>query len=155
MRFKTTLHWSLIGYLVLFLNLGPSLHRAHFFGLHCDSGVCGDSIACLEETDSESKVPLIGVGSTSCCGTAHRLINCSGGSPTDHAVPEGSPGHLVITTDHDCPVCRFFDTYNVVVDQFELPTDIAPVFSLAFELRSCEISKVILLQSRGPPQLDA
>ena len=36
--------WLLIGYLVLLVNLGPSLHRAHFFNFHSLTSA-GESVA--------------------------------------------------------------------------------------------------------------
>lgn len=43
MRHGSIKTWFLLSYLVLLLNLGPSLHRAHFFGLHHPAGDFADA----------------------------------------------------------------------------------------------------------------
>jgi hypothetical protein len=78
----------LLGYLVLLLNLGPSLHRAHIFGLHAAQlGSSGHT--------------------SSCCGHCHS----SPSHPHGHsAAEESQQAH----DDHDCAFCKFFDQYHVV-----------------------------------------
>ena len=62
--FQSTIRLLLI-YLVLLLNLGPSLHRAEFFGLHSEPGVPSSSCSCchhFSHGDSESDtghVPIV------------------------------------------------------------------------------------------------
>ncbi len=84
MQFKQSFNWFLLGFLVLLLNFGPSLHRAHFFGLHshpADNQSCSHS-SCCPGHDHSAEVP--GIQSKS------------------------------IESHHDCSFCKFFDQYHVV-----------------------------------------
>ena len=49
--------WVLLGYLILLWNLGPSVHRAHFFGLHAHSanGHSAHACGCCHSHDSSDE----------------------------------------------------------------------------------------------------
>jgi hypothetical protein len=73
MRFKQLIACFFIGYLGLLLNLGPSLHRAHFFGLHSHGVVDStESCSCGGHSHSTSEVP----GQSQSVHSEHECVFC-------------------------------------------------------------------------------
>ena len=93
MIFKQRLTWFFLAYLVLFLNLGSSIHRADFFGIH-HSFHSPDSV-----------VPVVPFG----CGCCHH-------HPADGV--NGLESDVRCFSDHDCSICEFFAKFNVIFDDF-------------------------------------
>lgn len=121
--------WVLAGYLILLLNLGPSLHHAHFFGFHT---------GCSAETDAHA-----------CCGHCQAMESPAG----DQNVPIGNPGSPVFGDSHSCAYCKFLDQCHisasaVAVSLVSALVALAPAFDE-------QASPVYLVYSsaRGPPSL--
>jgi len=123
MRFKQLLICFFIGYLVLLLNLGASLHRAHIFGLHShgsDTGQCHHS--------------------TCCHGHAH--------SP-----PVDSKTSQSFNSDHDCAFCKFFDQYQVTVKVFDHREASAVAQLLPLQKPIGVFATLLIATARGPPAI--
>ena len=117
--------WFVAGYLVLLLNLGPSLHRAEFLGLH----------GCCDSHHSVHRVEQ----SCGCC--AH---NATETPPFDGDQASWSP-------HHDCSFCKFFDQFHVVIATFMIEPEVnqSPVDTLI----KPNVSPALSFQplARGPP----
>ena len=123
MRIKQLSICFFLGYLVLLLNLGSSLHRAHFFGLHSHSG-------------------------SSLCDLHH--FSCCDGS--GHSDSEPLQGERTLHTEHDCGLCKFFDQYNVTTDlaDHQLIVSAGPIYKAN---RLPGVFTPLLIQgARGPPK---
>lgn len=134
LMFKSnTLTWLLSAYLVLLLNLGPSLHRADILGYHSQG-------CCASEDFTSSKA---NINSCHCCQHAESPQQTFPGQQ----ITLEKPGQ------HDCPFCKFFDQYHVVLVQIELPQPTTKSF-----VRTCprlfEPNRLFLQPTaRGPPAL--
>ncbi|QEG23946.1 hypothetical protein [Mariniblastus fucicola] len=135
-QFKT---WFLLGYLVLLLNFGPSLHHAQIFGLHSHSHRNGS-----DDTAS---------GSSCCCHhhSGETLIASLSVNDTGDHDPSVASLRSVKSGVHDCAFCKFFDEYNVVVDSFELQHVEQPIFLLASLRPSAAAAEFVPTIARGPP----
>lgn len=136
MRQKYLKIWFLLVYWVLLMNLGPSLHRAQFFGLHCHH--CSDS--CTDKGHSHSDMaPEQLRQHLACCHGCHAF----------DSVDEVNSGKLL--GDDDCSFCRFFAQYNVVLSVFILECSSAPI-ELCSAHRDWHVDSVTLDPlARGPP----
>ena len=156
MRHNRVTNWFLLGYLVLFLNLGPAAHRAHFFGLHGHSHVyfdaqsnhCGHTNHCVHTSEC---------GHSHTCTDSHSFANsnchpsrcCSGADNQDSGVSvEFLADDL---PDGQCTVCKFFDEFNLTVVNLEQPYVAAPVLFRQSLCCTHSILKVIAASARGPP----
>jgi hypothetical protein len=123
MQFKQSFNWFLLSFLVLLLNFGPSLHRAHFFGLHthpADDQTCSHSSCCLGH-DHSTEVP--GIQS------------------------EAMDSH------HDCAFCKFFDQYHVVSLQILYMQEVNPAVLNGCLEPSVVLAGRLNPSARGPPTL--
>ncbi len=121
------LNFSLIAYLGLFLNLGPSLHRAPCFHFHSVSGVEYAEHCCH------------------CCGPAERATRISGQSnEPSFSIPGGC-------TDPNCAVCEFFKKYNSTEVSNEIHLCSDRVSSLDLPCPAIFKAVTIVSTARGPP----
>lgn len=116
------------GYLVLLLNLGSSLHHAHFFGLHHHQGP--DSVVSDDSATGHQ-----------CCG-CHRHCH----SPTEASNPSGS-----IHSDHDCAFCNFFDQYHVTLDVIEYQSRVCAIEFQRPRRPVLVDAALLIANARGPP----
>ena len=118
----------LLGYLVLFLNLGPSLHRVSCFGLHEHQ----------RHVVQESEL------NPTCC--------CCCQDESKSSSPQRNDSDTAIEKQLcDCLVCRFFKKYNASIESSE---DL--VWNARFELKHqiCVPTDSIVMvanDARGPP----
>lgn len=84
-QFANPFRWFLAGYLVLLLNVGPSLHRSHVLDYH-------DDTCCV--------VPQV---EDDCCGCQSHF------DESNELLAESS-----VEKTCDCPFCKFFDQFHVV-----------------------------------------
>ncbi len=130
MRHRSLKIYLFAGYLVLLLNLGPSLHKSHFFGLHSH-----------EAATTESGI------SQSCCCTTN----------DDSSLPQHSrepaPQSESVGSYHDCSLCKFFDQYNVIAyaPEFSVLKRKIQFHSIEFPHRA--FSEAIAVVARGPPRI--
>ena len=127
-RSKATI-WLIALYLGFLVNLGPSMHHASCFGLHNhDSN--GASVS--EE------------GVFSCC--------CHHDSMPSDAIPsDRGTDNSVVSAEHDCAFCKFFDDYNIVLESFQMEVAQAEVYSIDFLSSDRPVSAAIISTARGPP----
>lgn len=128
--------WVLLGYLVLLLSLGPSLHHADFLGLHhqVSSTQSGDT-----EEDSHH-------GPCCCHSHLHGLVTASSEKSNEQTFVEGGAEQ-----QHRCAFCDFFDEYQIVpASQTAAPIE-APAAWDVDEIHNSVVSNSILLKARGPP----
>lgn len=127
MRFRQHLTCLLLGYLVLLLNFGPSLHYAPIFGLHAH-GHCPHS-------------------HSSCCHS-HSHNGCQAASSEIH---DDQPANDLIDSDHDCDFCKFYDQYNVVVVEFCYTQSVAAVLICDADKPHLGFAAILIPAARGPP----
>ena len=146
-RLKT---WFVLGYMVLLLNLGPSVHRAHFFGFHCHShhSSCNavSHLAFTHDCCSHGgNVHIDGHGKGASDNSCDHFCGDADTSTQSHQLVAGKATH------DDCPLCKFFDQYNVTIVQQPSPFLTAPF--LFCQPLSCptEQSQIIAAIARGPP----
>lgn len=142
MRLKP-LHISLLlGYLILFWNLGPSLHRAEIFGLHFHSCCSSKGSFCCHDQGDD--------------GHWHRheddhefhshLPCCNHERPSDCRLDIES-----FHSHHDCSLCDFFDNFNLVVESFDFEIANASVnFKISLPLTGWP-GDPFCATARGPP----
>ena len=132
--------WFFLGYLVLLLNFGSSLHHAPIFGLHSHihHHTIGDSKAhssccCDSDFHSDTLIPSL--------------------APVGSAFPEpsddASSGFSI--ADHNCAFCKFFDEYNVVVASFECDLIVSPFSLFLSDLPDGASAQRVPSIARGPP----
>ena len=114
----------LLGYLVLFLNFGPSFHRASFFGLH-DHG----------SADHQTEFVCS-------CGHHHAPIPKSDNEPTDFSIEKPLC---------DCAFCKFFKQYNASMDLADLSIAKNSLILKQETIESLVSRNVIATDARGPP----
>ena len=134
--------WFLLVYLVLFLNLGPSLHRAHFFGIHthcqCDANGCESDTCDTYSLDSDS--------GAMCLHCAEHIHQTEHVDLTKHvSTPDWRSSH------GQCSVCKFFDNYFVTLVTFEQPLAQSPNLFHHAAVCPSAYSHVICAIARGPP----
>ena len=133
MRFKKSINCFFVGYLGLLINLGPSLHRADFFGLH-SHGAGSVSSHC------------------SCCCHGHAQwwwsSDCDPVEPVEAPLKRRSQ---TVSSNHDCAFCEFFDQFHVMVAQ----CDQQEPWSAGQLLPSCRpvavFAATLSPAARGPP----
>ena len=115
----------LLGYLVLFLNFGPSFHRASFFGLH-DHG------------DQEQQTEFV-----CSCGHHHGPIK-----------KESDPLEFSIEKQLcDCTLCKFFKQYNASMELADLSIAKTNLILKQETVSSLVSRNVHATDARGPPIL--
>lgn len=145
--------WILLVYLVLLWNLGPSVHRAHFFGFHshCHDASC-ESVSC--HGDSNDGVYVTKRDDSN----SHRSDSCNTCGLHAHAEIENVDSDSAKQSEcgthapHDqCSVCKFFDEFNLVVSAVEQPIDAVPcVFYQVLHTHGFH-SQPLVATARGPP----
>ena len=144
MRKLHSKNWLLLGYLVLLLNLGPSLHQADFFGLHC-GGAC-----CSQTSFSDAEV------SSCCCHAGHSHSDQSSHCPSDSDDSDqdgiSAASHDCGSSCEDCVFCKFFDQFNVVTESFRFVVTQSPVCSLIANNHGTAFSEYVPQSARGPPE---
>lgn len=113
--------WMLLTYLVLFLNFGPSWHRADIFGLHNEPAAHQD-VACVHV-----------------CSCQHHFADASQSSDA------------TVTSNHECAFCKFFDQYTVVLHSFNFSHVEEPVHVSRIEIVQNSVSCPVRTVARGPP----
>ena len=154
MRRKRLTNWLLLGYLVLFLNLGPAAHRAHFFGLHGHShehlhsfSQCQSHNGChghdFQSTTDDRFCSNLDEGIHKCCHHSTDL--------NKHAENSGVNFSNTCGKDGTCSVCKFFDEFNVSLLTFQQSIHATPF--LLYRPLSCQypITRSIAAIARGPP----
>ena len=140
-----TKNWLFLIYLVLLINLGPSLHHADFFGLHCNDACCSPT------SFSESKV-----SSCCCCTAAHS--HGDHGSHSHGSSGESNEFQITAAVDdfgaccEDCVFCKFFDQFNVVAESFRFVLIQSPVCSLIENNQGTAFCEFVPESARGPPE---
>ena len=130
MRLEHLKNWSFLSFLVLFLNFGPSFHRAHFWGLHSHSSADG-----IESSSCDS-----------CCHHAGSAVSID--SPNSHEPPVPQ---LTAKSSHTCAVCQFFKNYLVTLTTTETLAAVVPVSCCWLSSESSTSANSILAIARGPP----
>ncbi len=132
MYLRRIYRWAFIGYLVLLLNLVPSVHRAHIFGFHS-----GGSEVCVD-----------GGGPIACCG-GHCCGRCA-----DFQEPAlaGEGDEIGDSDTHECSICRFFDEYNAFVFVFEMELVTAPAYAAPLNNEHAHLFSSLPPVARGPPR---
>lgn len=124
MLIKQRIIWTFLIYLVLFLNLGSSIHHADLFGIHSHSHVgCGH---CHDQAHSHSHKS---------CSHHH------------HILADGKS----VQPDLECSICEFFASYNVTFDVYQLELDSNPLFQFWLPNESVESLTPVQPVARGPP----
>ena len=137
MRRITQTSWFLLLYWVPLVNLGPSLHKADFFGFH--SHHCGSS-HCHHGS--------LEVGGHCFQSPFDESSDCHSHLKED---PSQTPQRFVTGSDSDCSLCQFFDQYNVVINTLELPTHVNGAYQRNhFEL-GIPASALLEASARAPP----
>lgn len=129
------------------VNLGPSLHRADFFGFH--------SHCCRSDHHHNQPVGLLE------CGSGHRHCHSDGKAScpslvanTDRQPPQRETNNPYYTgPDSTCSICKFFDEYNVVFDGAEASRQITRVYQRFASLNAAPTPPLQLATARGPPAL--
>jgi len=121
-----------LGYLVLLLNFGESLHHAPIFGLHVH-----------QHTDETI------VEDSSCC--CHSHAHPQPLTPTEQDTPDVALDEQLTTAQHDCAFCKFFDQFNVPLYGQAATLAEAPANSLDVEPAAISITKIVSRTARGPP----
>ena len=132
--------WLFLGYLVLLLNFGPSLHHAPIFGLHGHhhnhSGDFGahSSCCCQNHFHQDTLIPSLApeAPSTDLEFSADAFNNAR-------------------QTNHSCAFCKFFDEYNVVVASFECDVIESPFSLFVAEHADSVSAQLVPNIARGPP----
>lgn len=136
LRSKIT-SWFFLGYLVLLLNFGPSVHHAPIFGLH------GQHSHSVDSSEAHS----------CCCCHSHF------GSTLIPSLAEEMPANAesvegfnnLSPAQHSCAFCKFFDEYNVVVASFECDLNVSPFSLFLSELPDGAFAEFVPNVARGPP----
>lgn len=125
MRCNRVTTWLILTYLVLLVNLGPSLHRAELFGLHGHSSIQSDDVV-----------------APTCCSCHHHFSR-------ENSSPDGEVP--VVASNHDCAFCKFFDQYTVVFHAFQFAQFKEPIHLPCFENLPSKVSYSVPTVARGPP----
>jgi hypothetical protein len=125
MQFAKQKTCFLLLYLVLLLNLGPSLHHADFFGIHPPH----------HPTSADS--------TSVCCVHAHRHgpANDLNSAEVDERAYAG----------HDCSICKFFDQYHVLEVRFPRLPSHALVTANRCPQPTVPTAEASQPHARGPP----
>ena len=136
--------WFFVAYLGLLTNLGPSLHHANFLGFHSHAGgdCChfdGAHTHCTHSHSAHSHHAHSHCDHTHECHT-HRTTEPS----NELMVHAGANGH-------DCPFCKFFDQFHVIVEANE-STEFSEIALVDIFEQPSELCSVIFIPvARGPP----
>lgn len=106
--------WLFVAYLGLFLNLGPSLHHADFFGFHNHgpgTSPCGHSHHAAPDSLGSHAANAHSIDSHAC--SSHTCGHATVAHPNDSSIELTVHSAFV---DHDCALCKFFDQYQVTVE---------------------------------------
>ena len=122
MQSTKQISWLLAGYLVLLLNLGPSVHRAQCLGLHHQAGEVAEHASC-----------------------------CSCSSPYLSKAGNHSPEASRWSSSHECDWCKFFDQLHVLNEGISVDLRSNEVPFVAFSKLGPEESPAVASQARGPP----
>jgi len=128
MRFRKVKTWFLLGYLGLLLNLGPSMHHAHCFGLH-------------HQESSSTGAVIPGLASDAACG-----CDCH-----QHHDTSDQDSDCSVYGDHDCLLCKFFEECNFVITVFQLDEGHSSLSLLGRLTPVCPTTYAVLTTARGPP----
>ena len=124
MRKRKAFTISLLTYLVLFMNMGPSFHRLDIFGFHeHQPAVQEHACSCCDHADSSSEKSPVGEDS------------------------------LAVTSDNQCScsLCDYFAQFNVIVDaDFQHDLVLQHIEFLPWS-RSAVSAQAIASCARGPP----
>ena len=121
----------LLGYLVFFLNFGPSFHRASIFGVH-------------DHVDSSAHEQFV-----CSCGFDHGPTP-SGESGSDSDSPDKRHGSIEKQLC-DCSLCEFFKQYHAALTTSD-HSIASENLSLKFETIASLVSRTaIASDARGPP----
>lgn len=138
-------NWLLLGYLVLLFNLGPSVHHADFFGLHCDDAAC-----CASTSEA---TPF---SSCCCCHAGHShggdSTHSHEGSRHDDEAGLSSASDGCGTPCDGCAFCNFFDQFNVVAVSFRFVIAESPIYSLIANTQGIACCESVPKSARGPPE---
>lgn len=126
--------WVLLGYLVLLLNFGPSLHHAPIFGLHGHvhrvSDQAPSSCCCHSHAHQQTLIPSLSA----------ELSTASFDAAGD-----------VQPVGHECSFCKFFDEYNVVVTLVDADILVSPFSLFISEHPDGASAQIVPNIARGPP----
>ena len=125
------IRWLFSGYLILLLNLGPAMHRAHLLGFH--GGDCCSSA--VVEPNQE------------CCDCLHHACD------TVPLVPNPDDSESFQQQDEDCPFCRFFDQYSACPTAQLVHLTFGPADAIAIQSIAPVFSSNIFAAARGPPSV--
>jgi hypothetical protein len=156
MRQKQLKNGVLLVYLALLTSLGPSFHRAHFFGLHSHSnGQCQSatgSSCCGHAHSYDSHQPDIPSHDHSHPNKCVRSVKFSNASLLAPAMaPTTVPSLTVPDSVTNCPFCKFFENYHVTLVAFEPSVVAAPLFLFHTSCVLPTSASAISAIARGPP----
>lgn len=123
MRRKQFFSCLLLGYLVLLLNFGPSLHRAHFFGLHS------------HQVDDSA------ISHASCC---HSHAPPCGAQDSQSET---------VKSEHVCAICHFFDHFQVIDCEVVFAQVTTLAFLNDFVKPAAVPAAILNPTARGPPSI--
>ena len=113
----------LLSYLVLFLNFGPSFHRASVFGLH----------------DHQE------------AAATQSLSQCSCGHHHEQPEPGSSSEQSIEQQPCDCSLCSYFKQFHAAGTHYQLPTNEHLLIERIEYCQSKATRIAIACRARGPP----
>ena len=139
-RSKTN-SWFLLGYFVLLLNFGPSLHHAPIFGLHATH-------------------PSSSAHSSCSCGCHHHhgtsdqweLRTPIAELQTDVQANALVSAESFAKDESGCAFCKFFDEFNFVIAGLKCTDVETPLLTLASTKTASGTPSALLVLARGPPK---
>ncbi len=128
--------WLLILYWIPLVNLGPSLHRADFLGLHSHS--CGES-SCTHDHSHHTHS-----GDSYHC---HKHV----GEFANDVTPNIAKKPVVDESQDVCSFCKFFDEYNVIFNAETYLNDVTSTYQRDIYPNSFLAEPLLSATARGPP----
>ena len=135
----------LLAYLILFWNLGPSLHHADLLGLHLHHahGHFGtDSNCCHQHSQNGHR------------DTHSHQLDCKHAHsfPCNHDHDSsGTKERETVSSFHACSICQFFEQFNGVVNAKQPEIDSSPVAHSASTEPVLWDGDFLFPTARGPP----
>ena len=128
--------WLLILYWIPLVNLGPSLHRADFLGLHSHSCV---ETSCNHDHSHHTH-----------SGDSYHCQEHAGDSAND-VTPNIAKKPVVGESQDVCSFCKFFDEYNVIFNAVVYQNDVTSTYQRNVYPHSFRSEALLLATARGPP----